>query len=113
MKEIENKERKEREELLAKIKKSIEDNKEKYETNDIKNVNLIKKEENIQKNLDREEIVEKSRNHIDIDKIKKSKSLYELFEDEAVGTNKSRKKLKKSIIKRNIDLGNVYSKTSR
>jgi len=96
-----NKEKLEREKLLDKIKKSIDENKEKG----TENVELIKNQNNKQQEIDRDEIVENAKSNIDIDKVKKAKSLYELFDSEH---KVERNQIRKKHLRSNINLGNVY-----
>jgi len=108
--EQQSKEKQEREELLDKIKKSIEKNNKEEKTSEPQ---LIKNDENKPEVLDREEVVEKSKDNIDFNKVKKSKSLHEVFEDEAVEVAKKRNRIRNTSRRRNVNLGNVYSNTHK
>ena len=99
-----NKGKEEREKLLDKIKQSIgkEKNKQKPTPELIKNNN--------DQEVDRDVIVESAKSNIDFEKVKKSNSLFELFDDELLIKNdRKRNQIRTKRIRGNVDLGNVYS----
>ena len=97
-----NKEREEREKLLAKIKSSINKNPEKTPEPKLK----ITKDEIIDRD-ERDEIIEKSKTN-NLEKVNKAKSLYDVFEDNSLMRERDRSQAKAKRTRGNINLGNVY-----
>lgn len=105
-----NKEREEREKLLAKIKHSIGENKEDKDKQTTEVTPELKKNN---QEIDRNEIVETAKENIDFEKIKKAKSLYEVFDDEVYKKDRKRNQVRTRRTRGNINLGNVYNKIDR
>lgn len=102
--EQENKEREEREKLLAKIKDSINKN-PKPETKPKLKATTPDEE------IDRDKIIEQSKSNIDFEKVKKAKNLYEVFEDEGLKIERRKNQANLRRTRANINLGNVYNST--
>jgi len=100
-----NKEREEREKLLAKIKSSINKNPEKTPEPKLKITKdgIIDRDERDE----RDEIIEKSKTN-NLEKVNKAKSLYEVFEDNSLMRERDRSQAKAKRTRGNINLGNVY-----
>ena len=98
-------EKKEREELLIKIKESIKNNKKDVVIQATLDNAVVEKKNDI--NV--EEVIENVKKNINYEKVNKAKSLNDLFNDPDVKKMPDMKRKMPAHI-RNINLGNVYDK---